>query len=102
MKDINNAKRAIELKNELDNLKHFINTVCDLPDESEYFEKHSIFNLKIKHKMEISVFGNRPFNPGNFCGSHSETIKVPYSLIPLLKEKASTRIDEIHNEIKRL
>jgi hypothetical protein len=102
MNDIKNAQRALKIKLELAELETFISSVCDLPEESNYFEGNCLFKLRIKTKRELSVFGARAFNPGFFTGTHTAEIEVPYSLIPFLKDKACDKIRALMEEIKSL
>jgi len=102
MNDIKNSERALEIQEELRGLAYFIETVCDLPEKSKYFEKKSLFNLKIKNNLQLSIFGMRYFQPGLFVETHEQTIKVPYSLIPFLKEAGCDKIRALMEEIKTL
>lgn len=102
MNDMKNFDRLLEIKSEIKDLTYFIDTVCDLPEKSNYFNRRCLFNLKIKHDLKLSVFGLRFFNPGIFRGTHEQEIKVPYTIIPYLKEKALDKVNELKTEVESL
>lgn len=106
MRDIKNLDRANAIKEDLNNLKYFVDRVCDLPhpDISTHFKVNSIFKIKVLTKTEktISVFGSRPFSPGAFAGSHDTEINIPYTLIPTLRKEAQEQIKELNEELKEL
>lgn len=88
--DRSNLKKAIEIDQEIADLKYFLLTLS--ADASKASKYH--FFAQIKSKVTYSIFGYRFFG----CGAHEKTIEVPRSLISDLYTLAEKRKEQLEKE----
>lgn len=103
MKDINNAKKALQIQQEISDLEYFVEQICNMPEDFRGVKEYSAFNISVFKSTELSlnVYGKRMFGRAE-CDKHEKTIKVPYSLFIVLKEAAKERINELRDQIEDL
>lgn len=92
---IENIDKAIQLRDEIKDLEHFINRVLNIDEVSI---KHISCGLVKYTETKYTLFGSRYFG----LGSHKQEVNIPNTLLNDIKSISELRLKHLKDELNAL